>query len=325
MPTNVTPEYKAADARYRAARTDEERLAALEEMARTLNKHKGTEKLYADIKSRIKQLKLAVDHKVGRHGHTVRVEPEGAAQVVLLGPPNGGKSSLLAALTHATPEIAEYPFTTRAPLPGMAAFEDVHFQLVDLPPVSSQHTEPWLYEIAHNADAAMLVFDAAGLDPPADIEATRELLADHMIKLLGPDDPMPEDFRVAGLPTLLVGTHMDVPGADELLALVKEAYPRLTILGASADAAGTAMIPRRLFERLDLIRVYAKPPGKEIDRGRPFVFRRGATVADFAAHVHRDFADHLTFARLWGHSSFDAQRVHKDHPLSDGDCIELHL
>ena len=67
MPTNVTPEYKAADARYRAARTDEDRLAALEEMARTLNKHKGTEKLYADIKTRIKELKLAA-YQVGSPG-----------------------------------------------------------------------------------------------------------------------------------------------------------------------------------------------------------------------------------------------------------------
>src|SRR5262245_41148674 len=221
MPTNVTPEYKVADARYRTARTDEERLAALEEMARTLNKHKGTEKLYADIKTRIKDLRLAHEHKVGHHGHAVRVERQGAAQAVLLGPPNAGKSSLLAALTQATPEVAEYPFTTRAPLPGMAVFEDVFFQLVDLPPVTTHRTERWVYEIAHGADAALLVFDAAGLDPPADVEATRALLSEHMVQLVGPGEPPPEDFRVAALPLLLVGTHCDVPGADELLALVR--------------------------------------------------------------------------------------------------------
>jgi len=325
MPTNVTPEYKAADARYRTARTDEERLAALEEMARTLNKHKGTQKLYADIKTRIKDLRLALEHKVGHHGHAVRVERQGAAQAVLLGPPNAGKSSLLAALTQATPEVAEYPFTTRAPLPGMAVFEDVFFQLVDLPPVTTQRTERWLYEIAHGADAALLVFDAAGLDPPADIEATRALLAEHMVQLVGPGDPPPEDFRIAALPLLLVGTHVDVPGADELLALVRQAYPTIEVVGVGTGGAGAAVIPRLLFERLDLVRAYAKPPGKEVDRGRPFVFRRGATVGDFAARVHKDFAEHLTFARLWGHGKFDAQRVAKDHPLSDGDTIELHL
>jgi ribosome-interacting GTPase 1 len=325
MPTNVTPEYKAADARYRAARTDEDRLAALEEMARTLNKHKGTEKLYADIKSRIKELKLALDHKVGHHGHAVRVVREGAAQAVLLGPPNGGKSTLLAALTHATPDIAEYPFTTRAPLPGMAAFEDVALQLVDLPPVSAQHTEPWLYEIAHNADAAVLVFDASTLDPPAEIAATRALLAEHNVVLLERGAPQPEDFRVAGLPALLCGTHVDVPGADEILALVGQGVPGLDLIGVGAGGAGAAAIPRLLFERLELLRVYAKPPGKEADRSRPYVFRHGATVGDFAARVHNDFAEHLHFARLWGHGKFDAQRVHKDHPLADGDCIELHL
>ncbi len=325
MPTNVTPEYKAADARFRAARTDEERLAALEEMARTLNKHKGTEKLYADIKSRIKELKLAVDHKAGHHGHAVRVVREGAAQAVLLGPPNAGKSSLLAATTHATPEIAAYPFTTRAPLPGMAAFEDVRFQLVDLPPVTAQHTEPWVWEIAHNADAALLVFDASGLDPPADIEATRALGAEHMVQLLARAAPEPEDFRVAGLPALLVGTHVDVPGADELLGLVREAYSGFDVVGVGAGGAGAEAIPRLLFERLGLVRVYAKPPGKEVDRSRPFVLRRGATVGEFAARVHKDFADRLAFARLWGHGAFEAQRVHKDHELADGDCVELHL
>lgn len=325
MPTNVTPDYKSAEARYRAARTDEDRLVALEEMARTLNKHKGTEKLYADLKTRIKELKLAADHRVGHHGHAVRVVREGAAQAVLVGPPNSGKSSLLAALTHATPAIAEYPFTTRAPLPGMATFEDLSFQLVDLPPVAAQHGEPWLFEIAHNADAALLVFDASALDPPADLEATRALLSAHLIELLPRGAPDPEDFRVAGLPAILVGTHVDVPGADELLALVAEAYPMFDVVGVGAAGAGAEAIPRRLFERLELVRVYAKPPGKEVDRGRPYVFRRGATVGDFAARVHHDFAERLSFARLWGHGKFDAQRVHRDHPLADGDCIELHL
>lgn len=325
MPTNVTPEYKAAEARYRAARSDDERLAALEEMARTLNKHKGTEKLYADIKTRLKELKRTVDNRVGHHGHAVRVPHEGAAQAVLLGPPNAGKSSLLAALTHATPAIADYPFTTRAPLPGMATFEDVHLQLVDLPPVSAQHTEPWLYEIAHQADAALLVFDASALDPLADLEATRALLAAHLVQPLARDEPEPDDFRVAGLPTLLVGTHLDVAGADELLALVGEAMPGFELVGVGAGGVGTGSIPRRLFERLALVRVYAKPPGKDADRGRPYVLRRGATVGDFAERVHHDFALHLSFARLWGHGKFDAQRVHREHLLVDGDCVELHL
>jgi ribosome-interacting GTPase 1 len=325
MPTNVTPEYKAAEARHRAARTDEERLAALEEMARTLNKHKGTEKLYADIKSRIKELRLAADHKAGHHGHSMHVAREGAAQVVLLGPPNGGKSSLLGALTHATPEIASYPFTTRAPLPGMAAFEDVRLQLVDLPPISTQHTEPWVFVLAHHADAALLVFDVTALDPAADIEATRALLAAHFVELCGRGQPAPEDFRVAGLPAILVGTHLDEPGAADILELVRDAYPAFEVIGVGAGGGAAEALPRAIFERLELVRAYAKPPGKEPDRSRPYVFRRGATVGDFAAQVHRDFAEHLAFARLWGHGKFEAQRVNRDYQLRDGDCIELHL
>src|SRR5262245_26187244 len=138
MTTNLAPEYKAAEARYRAARTDEERLEALEVMASTLNKHKGTEKLYADIKRRIKQLRETQESRAPKRGFAVRVDREGAAQVALAGPPNAGKSSLVAALTKAKPEVADYPFTTQAPVPGMAFFEDAPLQLVDLPPTSEE-------------------------------------------------------------------------------------------------------------------------------------------------------------------------------------------
>ena len=142
VPANLTPQYHDAEERFKAASTHDERLAAMREMIALLPKHKGTEKLFADLKKRLAKLETEVEHAAhgGRHADPGHVKREGAGQWVLLGEPNAGKSSLLAALTHAHPEIGEYPFTTRAPLPGMMPFEDVQVQLVDTPAVAAGHT-----------------------------------------------------------------------------------------------------------------------------------------------------------------------------------------
>jgi len=148
MPANLSPEYKAAEAAFRAARDPRERLDGLREMLRTIPKHKGTDHLQADIKHRIKALseELEAPRKGGaRSAPALVVRPEGAAQIALLGPPNSGKSALHARLTASHAHVADYPFTTQFPEPGMLPFEDIHFQLVDLPAVSPSIPYPgWL-------------------------------------------------------------------------------------------------------------------------------------------------------------------------------------
>ena len=164
MPTNVSPEYKAAEADYRRAREPQDRLKYLREMLRTIPKHKGTEHLQADIKTRIKQLteELTGPRKGGaRSGPSHSVRPEGAAQVALVGPPNAGKSTLHARLTGSHAEAAPYPYTTKMPLPGMLPYQDVHIQLVDLPPISADFMEPWYMNALRSADAAMLINNQA--------------------------------------------------------------------------------------------------------------------------------------------------------------------
>ena len=102
---------------------------------------------------------------------------EGAGQVVLIGPPNAGKSTLLAALTNARPEIAPYPFTTRVPQPGIMMWQDVPVQLVDLPPISAEFVEPWVPDVIRSADAALLVADLASDDVAEATVAVLERLA----------------------------------------------------------------------------------------------------------------------------------------------------
>ena len=335
MPTNVTPEYKAAEAEFRRARTPEDRLHWLREMLRTVPKHKGTEHLQAELKTRVKELteSLAGRRKGGaRTGPATVVHPEGAAQVALLGPPNSGKSSLHDRLTGSHAEAGPFPFTTQFPQPGMMPFEDVHFQLVDLPPVSAQHFPPWLANTLQPADATFLVVD---LGDPACVEQVDELhrllQAGHIILTDRWDevaDGDVDDPFAVWLPTLLVATKCDsLSDPEEELATFRELtgypYPALAVSAVSGE--GLARIGPFLFEHLGVVRVYTKVPGQSPDHTKPFTVRRGQTVGDVATLVHKEIAADLRYARLWGRGTFDGQHVGKDHVLADGDIVELHM
>lgn len=349
MPTNVTPEFKRAKEAFQAARDPAERLTCLKEMLRTVPKHKGTEHLQADIKTRIKELtdELAGPRKKGaRTGPAVTVRPEGAAQVALVGPPNTGKTSLHVRLTGSHAEVGPYPHTTREPLPGMLAYEDIHFQLVDLPPISASFMEPWFPNSLQPAHAALLVVDLTIPGCVENVAAIRELLDEKRITLsevwpgtLDPtylvargrpgeiDDDAEDDdpFRVH-LPTLLVANKSDLdPDPDEieiLEELVGAQYPALFV--SAKTGHGLDKISALLFQGLEVIRVYTKVPGHPAESDKPYTVFRGDTVQDVARLVHRDIAGTLKFARLWGSGKFDGQQVGRDHPLNDGDIIELH-
>ncbi len=324
MPANLTPQYRAAEAKFKAARSHAERRAALEEMLATIPKHKGTEKMQADLKRRLARLRQEEESRTEKRGHAVKVEPEGAAQVVLLGPPNCGKSSLLAALTRAEPVIAEYPFTTTRPHPGMLPFEDVQIQLVDLPPIAREHMDPWMPNVVQAADAALLLVDPTSPALPEDVEIVRERLAAARIHLVGalPENADPRDTY---LETLMVITKLD-RARDEDLSVLSELYGDAyeLVRVSTTTRAGLEVFKVALWRHLKLVRIYAKPPGKPADRTAPFVLVQGSTVQDLAEKVHRDAAEHLAFARVWG-GKLDGQRVARDFELRDRDVVEIHF
>jgi len=330
MPANLTPEYLEAERKFRTATTLEEKLAALEEMLATLPKHKGTEKMQADIRRRIAKLRQEAGRRSGtaRHKPFYHVEKEGAGQVILVGPPNSGKSSLLARLTHATPEIAAYPFTTRLPMPGMMEFENVQIQLVDMPPLAPSYTEPWMLALVRQADAALLVFDLADDDVLTRIEETVSLLEQANISL-GAQLPAELEGKRSAMfkRALVVGTKLDLPEARDHVELVREWLgERFRLLPVSTQTGENLEVLRReVYDLLGIIRVYTKEPGKKPDLTTPFVLKRGSTVADVARAIHRDFVERLKYARIWGAGRFDGQLVHRDHVLQDGDIVELHL
>jgi hypothetical protein len=325
MPANLPPVYHDAEERYRAATTPEAKIAALQEMLSLLPRHKGTDKLLADLRARIAKLRKQPARKGAARAFTRHLPREGAGQIALVGPPNSGKSTLVAGLTHARPEVADYPYTTREPTPGMMPFEDIAFQLVDLPPLGAEHVEPWVFDLVRAADLLWVVVDEANsLDG---LQTAQRLLAAR--KIAAHPAGAPPAGRSPGwtfLPALLVVTGRDHPGSDEDLAILQELLPEpWPIVPVSVPAGrGIQALKRRTFEALGILRVYSKQPGKPADRSQPFTLPRGSTIGDLARLIHNEIHDQMRFARIWGASAFDGQTVQRDHPLTDGDVVEIH-
>lgn len=327
MPANLTPQYHDAEERFKAASSHAEKLEALREVIALLPKHKGTEKLFADLKKRLAKLEDEAEHAAhgGRRADPGHVKREGAGQWVLLGEPNAGKSSLLAALTHAHPEIGEYPFTTRAPQPGMMPFEDVQVQLVDTPAVAAGHTEPYLVNLTHNADGVLLVLDVTADDGEEAARLLLELL--ERSRVWPRVRPLPADAPpfLGVRPVIALGNKADLDDGT-FAEIARDAIGRdLPFHPVSAlSGAGLAELKPVLFRELKRVRVYAKEPGKKPDLASPFVLPEGATVHQLAERVHKDVAAAFRFARLWGHAKFDGQQVDRHHVLADRDVVELH-
>lgn len=330
MAANLTPQYLEAEAEYKKAKTAEERLACLKKMYSLIPKHKASEKLQAELKTKMKQVKEELEQERStprKGGVSYRIPRQGAGQYVLVGPPNAGKSSLLARLTRATPEIAAYPFTTREPLPGMMDWEDVRVQLIDLPPITAAFLEGWVSSMVRSADAALLLVDLADDDGPFTAEAVLEQLQNHKTVLVGQVPTEQEDWTIEYVKTLLVANKIDAEGAADRLEIVREMYAsRFPIQVISAEkGTGLEDLRTAIYQFLNVIRVYTKQPGKPPDLSAPYTCPVGSTVLDLAALVHRDFVEKLKTARIWGTGVFDGQSVGREHVLHDKDIVELHI
>ncbi|MEA3344645.1 MAG: GTPase [Chloroflexota bacterium] len=326
MPTNLPPKYFEIEERYRAANTSEEKIVYLEEMLSVVPKHKGTDRLRGDLRRRLSELREVSGRPKGpsRHKPPFHIEREGAGQVAVVGAANVGKSSLVAALTNATPEVADYPYTTWRPTPGMMPVENIQIQLIDTPPLSRDYLEPELMNLIHQSDLILLVVDLQAY-PIQQLEDTMALLEEHHIVPRHLKDHYPEQRHLTPKPLLVLVNKNDDESTDGDFEVFQELFgddwPLLPI--SAATGRNLESLKQAVFERLGIIRVYSKPPGEEPDLDRPFVLEKGSIVEEFAGKVHRDFLESLKSARLWGGGVYDGQMVGRDHVLNDGDVVEL--
>jgi ribosome-interacting GTPase 1 len=328
MPANLTPDYHCAEEKFRKAATDEERVAALEEMLRVIPKHKGTSHMQADLKTRLSKLRKEAGRKKApgrKSGHFV--EAEGIGQVFLLGPPNSGKSTLLDLFSKAAPKIGDYPFTTRTFQPGMLRHQNVWIQLVDMPPISREFMETWVPSVARYGDLALLVLDLSSDEVLDQAQEVLDLLKEGKVSLAGEGEEFGQmDSGMAVLRTLLVGMKSGAPGADERLAMLRELLPTYKVYTLdSQDPSTQEGFSAAVYAMLDKVRVYAKQPGKPADKAEPFVLDLGATVIELAEKIHRDLAQRFQFARIWGEGKIDGRKVNRDYILEEEDVVELHV
>jgi len=314
MPANLPPQYFEAEKRLRLAKNPADKIVVLEEMLAIMPKHKGTDHLRAELRKKIARLTEAAEKKLATKRASMLIVKEGAAQIVVIGLPNAGKSQLVGSVTNASPTVAEYPFTTQSATPGMMEFENIQIQLIDTPPLGEQSVVWWLPHMIRRADAILVVVDLADA-PLTQAEAIFAELADRKIAIGGK------------VKALIVGNKLDRANARENYLALKNRYQgQLPVIAISAkEGVGLEEMKREIFQMLDIIRVYTKAPGQKPDLTDPIILDRGSRLEDAAAVVHKDFVAKLKYARIWGSGKHDGIMARRDHILQDGDIIELHL
>ena len=325
MPANLTPEYFKAEQWYREAATTEEKILALEQMLSVMPKHKGTDHLRADLRRKLSKLKDVPVKKTAKHVDIFHIPRSGAGQIVLLGTPNCGKSSIVAALTNAKVNVADFPFATGAPVPGMVKFEDVPIQLVDMPPITADYLAPGQVGTYRNCDLIAICIDLSA-DVAEQLRICLDFLESKNLLIDAETAASDEHGNVLGKRAFCICTKSDIAAAGALQSLQQSCrHPFEFVEISTKTSADLEKLPAIFFSLLGIIRIYAKPPGKKPDMGEPFTLPAGATVMDLATAIHRDLAEKLKFARIWGTGVYPGQNAQRNHILNDKDIIELHF
>jgi len=329
MPANLPPQYFETEKKLKTAKSYEEKILILEELLSIVPKHKGTEKLQALLKTKIAKLKSQTKIKsyIAKHRYGFHLEKAGAGQIVLIGPPNSGKSSLLKSLTNANPEIGVYPFTTHTPCPGMMHYENIQIQLIDTPPITVDYMENWHTELIKYSDAILILLDLANSKAFADYNTLLVRLKEKRIKTISHEGESSSDEYSFYKKALIVANKNDIPDIDEVFASLKRSIPdEFQPISISAlQGNNLENLKKKIFYALDIVRVYSKTPGKKANLTEPFVLKKGSILMDMAIIVHKDFAKNLKFARIWGKNKYQGQKVDRHYMLHDEDIIELHI
>src|SRR6266851_5414740 len=241
MAVNLTPQYLEAEAEYKRAQTAEERLECLKKMWALVPKHKASEKLQAELKTKLSDAREEAERErksPKKVGVSYKVPKQGAGQVVLVGGPNAGKSRIITRLTRATPEVAPYPFTTREPHAGMMEWEDARVQLIDLPPITADFMEGYVSTMVRTADEALLMVDLGDDDGPFAAQTVIDRFAQVKTVLVGQKPAEITDPTIHYVKTLILANKSDAPGANDRLEIVRELFSIFTVHVLSAEPEG---------------------------------------------------------------------------------------
>ncbi|MCM8806542.1 MAG: 50S ribosome-binding GTPase [Candidatus Omnitrophica bacterium] len=322
MVVNLPPQYHEKEAELKKAKTIEEKINILEEMLAIMPKHKSSEKLQALLKSKISKYRKMLEEqtKTKKKSPVPIIQKEGAGQIGICGPPNSGKSTLLSKLTKATPEIGDYPFTTKIPIPGMMDYEDIKIQLIDTPSLSTEFTENWVGDILRKADSLIFLFDISSDFLLEELEDSIKVLEKFKIKI--------ENEFVFTKNIIWVGNKIDIPSAKDIKEIFCEFYgskiPEFVEISAR-EGINLDILKEKMFKSLEIIRVYTKIPGKPPDFESPYTLRKNTTVIELAEIIHKEFVKNFKYARLWRDGSDKPIIAGRDYILQDKDIIEIHI
>jgi len=329
MPTNLPADYFNAEERFRSATTTEDKIKYLEEMMGTIPKHKGTDHLRADLRKKLSKLKTAATSKKTskKQVSAYHINKEGAGQIVIIGTTNVGKSSLVANQTNADPEVSEVPFTTWSAMPGMMMIDNIQVQLIDTPPISEEYIDPEFLNLLRRVDLVLIMIDLHA-NPVQQFEFVLQKLQENRMAPKHLEGKIEVDGFLLHVPTMVVVNKYDNEEYEEHYQIFQELlgqeYPMVPVSVQTGHNIET--LKQKIFEKLGVIRVYSKAPGKDVDKTSPFVVDQGIQLGDFAGKVHKDFQEKLKTAKIWGASAdFPGQMVSRDHVLEDEDVVELQI
>lgn len=303
--TNQSPFYKKAEEKFLEAQTNEEKLIFLEEMIKECPKHKSSENMLANLKTRRKKLKQQVEKskKAGKSSKAGIKKED--MQAVLIGKSNSGKSTLLSLLTNATPRISDTKFTTTHPIIGMMNYEGANIQLIEIPGIKSEYYDKGL---ANTADTLLILITK--------LEQLKEI-EEKLVKTPG------KRLIVFNKSDLL--TENEKRKISATLQSKKYNFVMISSLPSEGggEDGGINNLKNKLLQSFNKIRVYTKEPKKEKSK-RPIILEPDATVKQVAEKILKGFASKVKETKIWGPSSkFPAQKVGLKHKLKDLDVVEF--
>lgn len=299
MPINAHPEYVEAESKFHAAGTDEERIAALEEMLKHVPGHKGAENLRKNLRTRYKKLKSESAKKAKKAGK--KGIKKGDMQAILLGLTNSGKSSILKAITNAHPKIASYGFTTQQPLQGTLNFQGCTIQIIDMPPIASENFDK---SLLNSADTIIFVIEKLH-----EIKTIQDFIKNlkHKAKVIVAFNKIEQH---------------DNETIRKIEATLKTKKHNYVLVSTKTDE-GIDELKEKILDSFDVIRVYTRQPGTRQDNV-PVVLTPNSTLKQVADKVLHGFSKKVKYAKITGPSSkFVGQKVGLKHIVKDRDVVEF--